>query len=86
MNRRILRLKRHERQERRRLRGELKFLAKEVRARHQKAIAEVLGGAMVVACTLTGSMMRQIDRDDFDVVVVDVRNSLGFLFVSFHFS
>ena len=71
INRKLMRLKRHERETRRKLRGELKYLNREVRTRHQKAISEVLGKAQVVACTLTGCMMKQIDRDDFDLVVVD---------------
>jgi len=71
INKKLMRLKRHERDTRRKLRGELKYLNKEVRVRHQKAISEVLTKAQVVACTLTGCMMKQIDRDEFDLVVVD---------------
>ena len=71
INKKLMRLKRHERNERRKLRGELKYLNKEIRIRHQKAIAEVLASAQVVACTLTGCMTRHIDKDAFDVVVVD---------------
>jgi len=72
INRQLLRLKRHERDAKRQLRSDLRYLNKEVRTRHQKAIEEVLGGAQVVACTLTGCMMKQMDRlEAFDLVVID---------------
>ena len=48
-NRKMLRLKPHERQERRRLQTELRRLAREEKQRHRKAIDEVLGAARVVA-------------------------------------
>ncbi len=72
INRQLLRLKRHERETRRKLRSDLRYLNKEVRTRHQKAIEEVLAGAQVVACTLTGCMMRKMDRlEAFDLVIID---------------
>ena len=71
INRKLMKLKRHERETRRKLRGELKYLNKEVKVRHKKAIYEVLEKAQVVACTLTGCMMRNIDKEVFDLVIVD---------------
>jgi predicted DNA helicase len=71
INRKLLKLKRHERNTRKEMRKELRYLNKEVRVRHQKAITEVLSSAQIVACTLTGCMSRVVDKEAFDLVVVD---------------
>ena len=57
--------------ERRALRGELRLLAKEERARQQKAVAECLARASVVCATLTGCLSRDLEPREFDLAVVD---------------
>ena len=72
---RLLKLRPHERAERRDTRRQLGALAKEERARTSAAIAEVLARAQVVAATLTGALSRTLDAASraapFDVVVID---------------
>ncbi|KAI7837886.1 hypothetical protein COHA_008373 [Chlorella ohadii] len=72
LNTRLLKLvSRKDRDERRAVRSELRQLAKEERKRQEKAVEEVLGGAQVVCTTLTGVGQRQLERLQFDVVVID---------------
>ena len=65
INRKLMRLKRHERETRRKLRGSC---LNRVRTRHQKAISEVLGRPRSWPARLHDEADR---RDDFDLVVVD---------------
>lgn len=67
----LLKLTSRDRAERRDIRKELNRLEKEERQRQQAAVAEVIKGAQVVAATLTGAMSRQLDKEEFDLVVVD---------------
>ncbi|PRW39069.1 DNA-binding SMUBP-2 isoform B [Chlorella sorokiniana] len=84
LNTRLLKLvNRKDRDERRAVRSELRQLAKEERKRQEKAVEEVLSGAQekaveevlsgaqVVCTTLTGVGQRQLERLQFDVVVID---------------
>ena len=67
----ISRLKPHQRAERRGLRAELRQLAKEERQRHSGAAADVMQGAQVIACTLSGTGSYNLKGHTFDIVVVD---------------
>lgn len=72
INARLLKLGRKDRDERRRLRADLRQLSKEERQRQQRAIGEVLGGAQVVCATLTGVGTRQLATlPPFDAVIID---------------
>ncbi|KXZ43249.1 hypothetical protein GPECTOR_96g715 [Gonium pectorale] len=71
INARLLKLGPRERAERRALRADLRRLAKEERQRQEAAIKEVIRGAQVVCCTLTGVAHRQLEPELFDVAVVD---------------
>ncbi|KAG2432839.1 hypothetical protein HXX76_008572 [Chlamydomonas incerta] len=71
INARLLKLGPRDRAERRELRGDLRRLGKEERQRQEAAVAEVIKGGQVVCCTLTGVSHRQLDRELFDVAVVD---------------
>ncbi|GLC34608.1 hypothetical protein PLESTM_000216800 [Pleodorina starrii] len=71
INCRLLKLGPRDRAERRALRGDLRRLAKEERQRQEAAVAEVIKGAQVICCTLTGVAHRQLDAELFDVAVVD---------------
>ncbi|PNW77576.1 hypothetical protein CHLRE_10g442650v5 [Chlamydomonas reinhardtii] len=71
INARLLKLGPRDRAERRELRGDLRRLGKEERQRQEAAVAEVIKGAQVVCCTLTGVSHRQLDKELFDVAVVD---------------
>ena len=67
----LAKLKRGEGAERRRLRGEVRALAKEARARDKAATADVVARARVVASTLTGLSAWVLGDTPFDVAVVD---------------
>lgn len=85
LNAKLAKLGRKDYDVRRRIRGELRSLTKEARARDRKAVAEVVSRARVVAATLTGlsprllGSVRRTTRSDardastpaFDVAVVD---------------
>ncbi|GIL45595.1 hypothetical protein Vafri_2803 [Volvox africanus] len=71
INCRLLKLGPRDRAERRALRGDLRRLAKEERQRQEAAVVEVIKGAQVVCCTLTGAAHRQLESELFDVAVVD---------------
>ncbi|KAL4440242.1 hypothetical protein ABPG75_003243 [Micractinium tetrahymenae] len=72
LNQRLLKLvSRKDRDERQAVRQELRQLAREERKRQERAVQEVLQGAQVVCTTLTGVGSRQLDRLQFDVVVID---------------
>ncbi|WIA11524.1 hypothetical protein OEZ85_011635 [Tetradesmus obliquus] len=71
LNRRLLKLEPWKRAERRQVRAELRQLAKEERQRQQKALQEVLDGAQVMCCTLTGALHPQLHGQAFDVAVID---------------
>uniref|UniRef100_A0A383VHI7 DNA helicase n=1 Tax=Tetradesmus obliquus TaxID=3088 RepID=A0A383VHI7_TETOB len=67
----LLKLEPWKRAERRQVRAELRQLAKEERQRQQKALQEVLDGAQVMCCTLTGALHPQLHGQTFDVAVID---------------
>ncbi|EFJ16960.1 hypothetical protein SELMODRAFT_179218 [Selaginella moellendorffii] len=69
LNAKILKAK--DRKSRDELRRELRQLSKEERQRQQKAVTDVIQGASVVLTTLTGAMSAQLQKVDFDVVVLD---------------
>eukprot|EP00878_Enallax_costatus_P011993 GHUV01012521.1.p1 GENE.GHUV01012521.1~~GHUV01012521.1.p1 ORF type:complete len:728 (+),score=288.54 GHUV01012521.1:305-2488(+) len=71
LNRQLIKLESWKRAERRQIRAELRQLAKEERQRQQKALQEVLDGAQVLCCTLTGALHPQLQGQVFDVVVID---------------
>ncbi|KAF8070908.1 Ighmbp2 [Scenedesmus sp. PABB004] len=71
LNRQLMRLESWKRAERRQIRGELRALAKEERKRQQKALQEVLDGAQVLCCTLSGALHPQLAGQAFDVTVID---------------
>jgi len=71
LNAKLAKLKRGERDQRRQLRAEARQAAKGVRELESAAVDEVLAGAAVVACTLTGAGSRALRDLRFDVVVVD---------------
>eukprot|EP01137_Pigoraptor_chileana_P007883 Opistho-2@54024 len=57
--------------ERRRLRGALKDLRKELSKREHKALDNAINGAQVVLCTITGAASKVLGRSQFDYVVID---------------
>jgi len=67
----LLKLGPRDRAARRALRGEVRALAKEQRARQAKAVASVVDTARVVAATLTGVPSRTLAHQAFDLAVVD---------------
>jgi len=71
LSQKIARLKPHQRAERRGLRAELRQLAKEEKQRHSAASSDILKGAQVTACTLSGTGAYNVKEQTFDVVVVD---------------
>ena len=71
LNRRLLKLGKRDYTERREIRGELRKLAKEERQRQSKAVTEVLQGAQVVCCTLTGIHGHNVRHMEFDVAFID---------------
>eukprot|EP00882_Tetradesmus_deserticola_P026838 GHRQ01029647.1.p1 GENE.GHRQ01029647.1~~GHRQ01029647.1.p1 ORF type:complete len:532 (+),score=217.63 GHRQ01029647.1:349-1944(+) len=71
LNRQLVKLESWKRAERRQVRAELRQLAKEERQRQQKALQEVLDGAQVMCCTLTGALHPQLHGQAFDVAVID---------------
>lgn len=72
LGRRLLKLSgRRDFAERREVRGEMRRLAKEERARQSKAVAEVLRGAAITCCTLTGVRAASLKGHEFDVVYID---------------
>ncbi|GIL72076.1 hypothetical protein Vretimale_514 [Volvox reticuliferus] len=71
INCRLLKLGPRDRAERRALRADLRRLVKEERQRQEAAVVEVIKGARVVCCTLTGAAHRQLESELFDVAVVD---------------
>eukprot|EP00879_Flechtneria_rotunda_P033153 GHRR01036690.1.p1 GENE.GHRR01036690.1~~GHRR01036690.1.p1 ORF type:complete len:541 (+),score=209.92 GHRR01036690.1:666-2288(+) len=71
LNRQLVKLESWKRAERRQMRAELRQLAKEEHQRQQKALQEVLDGAKVLCCTLTGVLHPQLQGQVFDVVVID---------------
>lgn len=77
LNRRVAKLGRRDYAERRQLRAELRVLSKEERQRSKKAVFEVLDGAQVVCCTLSGVGAWNLASQVFDVVFIDeVRQSV----------
>lgn len=68
---RLMKLGSRDRAERRDIRKEMNRLTKEERQRQQAAVAEVLRSSQVVAATLTGALGRQLEKEEFDLVVVD---------------
>lgn len=72
LGRRLLKLSgRRDAAERREVRGEMRRLAKEERARQGKAAGEVLRGAAITCCTLTGARAATLRGHEFDVVYID---------------
>eukprot|EP00775_Hariotina_reticulata_P006215 gene6215-6451_t len=71
LNRQLLKLEHWKRAEKRQIRAELRQLAKEEKQRQQKAVQEVLDGAQVMCCTLSGALHPQLSGQVFDVVVID---------------
>lgn len=71
INAKLLKLGPRDKAERRALRADLRRLGKEERQRQEAAVAEVIKGAQVVCCTLTGVVHRQLESELFDVSVVD---------------
>eukprot|EP00798_Chlamydomonas_sp_ICE-L_P008550 gene8550-33983_t len=71
LNQQLMKLGPRDRAERRSIRQELRQLGKEERQRQQAAIKEVVKGATVIACTLTGAMHPHLQNERFDVVVID---------------
>ena len=71
LSRRLLKLTGRERAQRREIQAELRNLTREERTRQKKAVYEVLDGASVIACTLTGVASRQLSKQAFDVVYID---------------
>lgn len=71
LNRQLLKLESWKRAERRQIRADLRQLAKEERQRQHKAVQEVINGAQVMCCTLSGAGHPQLDGQVFDVVVID---------------
>ncbi|KAF6264977.1 P-loop containing nucleoside triphosphate hydrolase protein [Scenedesmus sp. NREL 46B-D3] len=67
----LVKLESWKRAERRQVRAELRQLAKEERQRQQKALQEVLDGAQVMCCTLSGALHPQLHGHAFDVAVID---------------
>ena len=72
---RLLKLTSRERQERRETRQQLSRLGREERQRSKAAIQEVLCGAQVAACTLSGALSRSLrlaaQERPFDLLVLD---------------
>jgi ATP-dependent RNA/DNA helicase IGHMBP2 len=73
LNRRILKLtSRKDRDERRLLRQDIRYLSREERKRQRTAVDRCLAQCQVLACTLTGAASFQVSRlPYFDVVVID---------------
>ena len=57
-----------DRAERTQIRRQLDSLRKELRVRERKAVEEVVTGANVVLCTLTGAATRSVQSQTFDLV------------------
>eukprot|EP00250_Pteridium_aquilinum_P010576 c19487_g1_i1 orf=90-2078(+) len=64
-------LKTKDRRSRGDIRKELRHLAKEERQRQQQAVSDVIKDASVILTTLTGSLSHQLQKVDFDVVIID---------------
>ena len=73
LNRRLLKLtSRKDRDERRQVRQDIRYLYKEERKRQKAAVERCLQEAQVVACTLSGAASYQVSKlPMFDVVVID---------------
>jgi superfamily I DNA and/or RNA helicase len=73
LNRRLLKLTdRKDREERRQVRQDIRYLYKEERKRQKTAVERCLNQAQVVACTLSGAASFQVSQlPHFDVVVID---------------
>mmetsp|Transcript_18952 Transcript_18952/g.52864 ORF Transcript_18952/g.52864 Transcript_18952/m.52864 type:complete len:800 (-) Transcript_18952:678-3077(-) len=67
----LMKLGRKDYQERRTIRRELRDLVKEERQRQAKAVQEVISGAQVICCTLTGVQVRDLRNESFDVTIID---------------
>lgn len=72
LNKRLLRLKNKDYEERRDIRREIRHLCKEERQRQKSAVDRALSNARVICCTLSGAASFQISKVPiFDVVVID---------------
>ncbi|KAI9221720.1 P-loop containing nucleoside triphosphate hydrolase protein [Blastocladiella britannica] len=59
------------RADRRKLYDEMKLLRKELRTRERNVVDSLIRSARIVLTTLNGSASRKLDRQQFDVVVID---------------
>lgn len=64
-------LKSKDKNTRRDIRRELRTLSKEERRRQQLAVTDVLKNADVVLTTLTGAASHQLEKNTFDLVIID---------------
>jgi ATP-dependent RNA/DNA helicase IGHMBP2 len=67
----LMKLEHWEKVEKRKIREELRILSKEEKKRQQLAVKEVISGAAVIACTLTGCLGHNLDGQVFDLCVID---------------
>jgi superfamily I DNA and/or RNA helicase len=72
LNKRLLRLKSKDYEERRDIRREIRHLCKEERQRQKSAVDRALSNAHVISCTLSGAASFQLSKVPvFDVIVID---------------
>lgn len=72
LNRKLLKLSGRDRQTRKQIRQEIRYLNKEEKRRQQTAVDRCLASAHVVCCTLSGAASRHVSAlPMFDVVVID---------------
>ncbi|WPT18014.1 DNA-binding protein SMUBP-2 [Picochlorum sp. SENEW3] len=72
LNRKLLKLSGRDRQTRKQIRQEIRYLNKEEKRRQQTAVDRCLASAHVVCCTLSGAASRHVSElPIFDVVVID---------------
>eukprot|EP00889_Picochlorum_renovo_P004954 jgi/Picre1/31984/NNA_007332.t1 len=72
LNRKLLKLSGKDRQTRKQIRQEIRYLNKEEKRRQQTAVDRCLASAHVVCCTLSGAASRHVSAlPIFDVVVID---------------
>ena len=67
----LMKLESWKKVERRKINQELRLLGKEEKKRQQLAVKEVIKGAAVIACTLTGCLGHNLGAQCFDLVVID---------------
>ncbi|KAI8477001.1 MAG: P-loop containing nucleoside triphosphate hydrolase protein [Monoraphidium minutum] len=71
LNSQLMKLEGWKRAERRQVRTDLRQLYKEERERQERAVKEVVNGARVICCTLSGALHPQLYKQVFDVAVID---------------